>query len=255
VDYIQYEEHGDGVVVMRLNRPERLNALGYELKTEFRHEALPRFRDDPAARVLILTGVGRAFCSGRDMKETRAGTLDSWSDSEGPPSIREFEEFEKPVICAINGIAAGGGLQLALTCDVVIASERAQLGWVQLKAGLIAPWYNGLTNNVPWPPIADMLLTGDMVSARRAYEIGLVSRVVPHEELDATALEMARKIAAMPAEELRYTIRFLHKAKDRPSPELIAESRAAYRATDPSARAARELGLASIPGGAAAGTT
>lgn len=193
MSYVLYEVQ-DGVATITLNRPERMNALGSELGAELR-EAESRFAADPDAAIGIYIGAGdRAFCAGRDLKETAA------SGAAAAPPASTFErptvDLGKPTIAAINGAAYGGGLEKALACDIRICSDNATMALAEVKVGLCPP--NGSfslprlvgLSNAMW-----LLLSGEPVDAPEALRMGLVSRVVPQAALLDTATEMARTIA------------------------------------------------------------
>lgn len=191
----------DGVAIIRLNRPEAMNAIDPETAAEM-IAAWKRIRDTPEIRVAIVTGTGeRAFCAGADLKKTmppkesfaeltfNGGQTERWV---------EAAEIDKPVICAINGLALGGGLELALACDIRIAADHAKFGLTEVKIGSIPggggtqrlPRIVGLTNAMM------MLMTAEHIDASEALRIGLISRAVPAAELLDEAMRIARKIAA-----------------------------------------------------------
>jgi len=193
--YIIYEKK-DHIAYITLNRPERMNALGAELSQQLR-EAENNFAEDADAWVAIYTGAGeRAFCAGLDLKERaeRGGSPGGRSGS--APRRASVEQF-KPTIAAINGAAFGGGLELALRCDVRICSENAVVGLSEVKVGLCPvtgafylPRLIGISNAM-W-----YLMSGESIDAQEAYRIGLVSKVVPLPELLPTATRMAEIICA-----------------------------------------------------------
>jgi len=188
-------EQEDKIVIITLNRPEAYNAFDPEQAAEF-SEALIKFRDDPAAWVAIITGAGeKAFSAGADLKKLvpsaqAQGTVDT------PPNIMRGLTIYKPLIAAINGLALGGGLETALACDIRIAAENATLGVPEVRWNLIPGWggTQRLPRVIPWGLAAEMLFTGERISAQEAYRIGLVNRVVPLAELIPTAKELARQI-------------------------------------------------------------
>jgi E-phenylitaconyl-CoA hydratase len=192
--YVLYEKQ-DHIAVITLNRPERMNALGRELGAELR-EAEAEFAADDDAWIGIYTGAGdRAFCAGRDLKEAAGGGASS------APRAGAFEQIApdhgKPTISAVNGAAYGGGLEKALGTDIRICSENATFALAEVKVGLCPPSGSFLLprlvglSNAMW-----LLLSGEPVDAPDAYRMGLVSRVVPQEDLMATATKMAETIAA-----------------------------------------------------------
>jgi enoyl-CoA hydratase/carnithine racemase len=195
---VLYEREGH-LVTITYNRPDALNAINGEMRDDL-NAAFTRFRDDEDAWVGIVTGNGRAFCSGADMRDgagstgTFAGTF--WEK----PTINSFEsglEVFKPVIAAVNGYCLGYGLTLVTWCDFVIASERAEFGFPEVRIGV--PTIVGairLPRLVNWQYAMEVLLTGERIDANRAKEIGLAGWVVPHDELMAEARRLAERLLA-----------------------------------------------------------
>ncbi len=202
----------DHVAIITLNRPEIMNALNRQMYAELEQA----FRDahrDREVRCVVLTGSGRAFCSGDDVKqimlgEQRDATVSRLRDAKPKPTpaAAAVLECDKPVICAVNGAAVGWGMDLTLFADIRIASDAAKFGELFIKRGLVADlgglWR--LPRVVGPSKAAELLFTGDIISAEEAEKIGLVSRVVPAADLLDTAMAMARKIAANPPIALRY---------------------------------------------------
>ncbi|MCF8505353.1 MAG: enoyl-CoA hydratase [Caulobacter sp.] len=191
------ETPSDGVTLIRLNRPEALNALNSQLLGEL-GEALDVAAADDAVRCVVLTGSDRAFAAGADIKEMSDKSyaemmkLDFFT-----AAARKLEQFRKPVIAAVSGYALGGGCELAMMCDFIIASETAKFGQPEINLG-VAPGIGGtqrLTRFVGKAKAMDMILTARMMDAAEAERAGLVSRVVPVDKLLETALEAAGKIA------------------------------------------------------------
>ncbi len=197
-------ERRDSIAFVTLNRPDKLNALNADLMAEFR-EALEVVEADPEVRVAIVTGAGRAFSAGFDIQRV-PGSPDPLS---GPPDAWRTHllglvdifmmvwNLGKPVIAAVNGYALGGACELVQVCDVKIASDRAVLGEPEIRAGfgpplLITPYSVNLAN------AKELLLTGDTVDAHEAARIGLVNRVVPHDDLMAECERVARKMCLLP---------------------------------------------------------
>jgi 2-(1,2-epoxy-1,2-dihydrophenyl)acetyl-CoA isomerase len=191
-------EHEGPILVLTLDRPTALNALDRALK-EALLDAFKRADRDPAVRVVILTGAGRAFCSGQDLRET--GIVGHAIGEEVRrryiPLILAIHRLEKPVIAAVNGVAAGAGLSLALACDLRLAADNAQFICAFGRIGLVPD--SGLTWFLPRlvgpTRAAEMVLTTDPVGAAAAERIGLVNRVVPADELMAAARELAERLA------------------------------------------------------------
>lgn len=198
-------EKGEGIAVITLNRPETLNALDVRAFEEL-DEMGAELREDGEVRVLILTGAGRAFCSGVDVslidvltKLPPAAFRRKVIELQGVFS--SLEEMEKPVIAAVNGFALGAGCDLALACDLRIASEKAMLGEQYIKVGLI-PDMGGtqrLSRLVGIGKAKELIFTGDMINGREAVRIGMVNRVVAPEELLLTAKSLAKRLAQGPS--------------------------------------------------------
>lgn len=207
---LRYELRGPVAVIM-LNRPERMNTLGGPMKDELRHAFLERARNDATVRVVVLTGAGdRAFCAGADIKERvhHNPSLPEFHLRQRATHalFRDIESFEKPVIAAINGVALGGGLELALCADVRLCAPHAKLGLPEAKIGALPA--AGGTQRLPrivgtaWAK--QLMLTCDHIDAELALRIGLVTQVVPAPALLDTAMAMAGRMAANAPLSLRY---------------------------------------------------
>src|ERR1044072_989070 len=202
---IKLEMHGT-VAVLTLNRPDRLNALNVQVAHDFKAavaEALER-----GARAIVLTGAGRAFCAGgalREMQEIakKDGRVEAFFDEPLRllnEAILLIRQTPVPFIAAVNGVASGGGCNLALACDLVIAAESANFNQAFIKIGL-TPDCGGtfiLPRLVGWKRATELLFTGDLVSAQAAAEMGMINSVTPDEELMSRAMAMAEKLAHAP---------------------------------------------------------
>jgi len=193
---IDYEKQ-DKIAIFTLNCPEALNAMDPASAEEL-SRALIDFKDDDALWVGIITGVGnRAFSVGADIKtmlpEMKRTGGQPWA---GPPTTMRGLNLWKPMIAAVNGAALGGGLEIALACDLRIASENATFGVPEVTLGLIPGWggTQRLPRVIPLAKAAELLLTGRPISAQEAYRIGLVNKVVPLAELMPTAKQMAEML-------------------------------------------------------------
>jgi enoyl-CoA hydratase len=188
----------EGIGTITINRPEVRNALNLDVLREI-ETALDGWRFDPEVAVVIITGAGeKSFASGADIAELNRRTMVEALRPNMTATYRKIEEYEKPVIAAINGFALGGGLELALACDIRVASLNAKMGLPELNLAII-PGAGGtqrLSRILGKGKALEMILTGDVINAERAEQIGLVSRAVPLEELMPVAREYARKIAA-----------------------------------------------------------
>jgi len=196
----------DGIATITLNRPERLNAISGGMLASF-SRAFREADRDRGVRAIILTGAGRGFCAGLDLKEqgdqanansvNGAGNLPSKFDlADSPPMV--LHTTDKPVICALNGAAAGYGMDLALGCDIRIASDAAKLAAVFTKRGVLpesgGTWY--LPRLIGWQKAAEICFTGRVLTAQQCLEYGLVARVVAHDALMDEARSLAKEIAA-----------------------------------------------------------
>lgn len=196
------EKHGH-VAVLTLNRPDKLNAIDSEMREVFTR-VLHQVQDDDDIRALIITGAGRGFCSGADISARPTDEKTTSTRQEKLALVGEFiqgfERVNKPVIAAVNGVAAGIGLTIALACDVRIAAFEARFCAIWVKRGLIAD--GGATLLLPMivglEKALELSMTGDMVGASEAERIRLVSRVVPGNELMGHATALALKMASMP---------------------------------------------------------
>jgi enoyl-CoA hydratase len=186
-------ENRDQVALVTINRPESRNAINRGVR-EGLLAAWERFEHDRNARVAILTGAGTAFCAGADLKEMAQTKLGALPRS-FLPILNVNVRATKPVIAAVNGGAYAGGWALAQMCDLIIASETARFAISEAKVGRGMPWAVPLTHMIPQKILLEILLTGDPISAQRAYEIGFVNHVVPAEQLMPKAMAMAETIA------------------------------------------------------------
>ena len=213
-------ERDDAVAIITLNRPKLLNALNSQTLTELA-SAMAAFKDDAGVRAIVLTGAGeKSVVAGADINE-----LAVLSPVEGKEHARRgqaifdtIEQLGKPVIAAINGFALGGGCELAMACTLRLAADTAKFGQPEINLGLI-PGYAGsqrLPRLVGKGVALEMLLTGDMINAQRAYEIGLVNRVVPAAELLAEARKLAHTLASKAPIAVRYILDAVHQGLDSP---------------------------------------
>ncbi len=201
------KEVRDGVAVVTISRPESLNALNSELLDEI-YEMFTQLGRDEGVRVVILTGEGRAFVAGADIAEMVNYNAAQGKDysKRGMRAFRAIMNCPKPVIAAINGYALGGGCELAMSCDIRIASSKAKLGQPEVNLG-VTPGFGG-TQKLPrlvGPARAkELLFTGRMITAEEACRIGLVNKVVEPEELMDAAMELANEIKKKAPLALRY---------------------------------------------------
>lgn len=222
----------DGIATIVIDRPERRNALTPSTMVAL-NEALVRFEDDGSARVAILTGAGTlAFCAGADIHETVPkergfiqGYFDRKTDAAHPLYVRNIAlsrmGLTKPIIAAVNGVAVGGGMEIALNCDLCIGSANARFGLTEVRIGSI-PAIAGiqrLMRSLPRPVAMQLLLTGEIVGAAKALEWGIVSEVVEAERLMPRAWEIARSIADNAPLAVRAAKRLADKAAELPLSE------------------------------------
>jgi 2-(1,2-epoxy-1,2-dihydrophenyl)acetyl-CoA isomerase len=202
---ILYRKEGH-IAVITLNKPEKMNSFSAEMQENI-SRAITDAENDKHTRVIILTAKGRAFCAGADVK-AMASRFDKPAEQERENRqlpmrnslYLQMQLCPKPIICAVNGVAAGGGLDMALACDIRIASDKARFAEVFVRRGMIPA--SGGTYFLPRIVGLDrallMIWTGDMVDAVEAERIGLVTMVVPHEELELASMDLAEKIAKGP---------------------------------------------------------
>ena len=211
----------DGVAWLVIDRPEARNAINQAVGRGL-WEGFRRFEEDPAAAVLVLTGTGEAFCAGADLKEMAALGL-TVPPREMAPHLGQNLQVTKPVIAAVNGPAFGGGFLLAQMCDLCVAGASAQFAITEARWGRGAPWAAPLPWLVPPRVAMELLLTGDPIDAQRAYEVGLVNRVVPDPELRSEAGRLARRIAGNAPLSLRAAKAMVQASAGRALDEAVEE--------------------------------
>ncbi|MDE3130710.1 MAG: enoyl-CoA hydratase/isomerase family protein [Acidobacteriota bacterium] len=191
-------EHREDICILTIDRPERANSIDLETALEL-SAALDQLAEDEGTRVVVLTGAGdRVFCAGMDLKAVAAGLAEEINNVPGGFAGIVRRDFPKPIIAAVEGAAIGGGFEIVLACDMVVASEQAQFGLPEVGHGLIAA--SGglirLPKRIPPALAVELLLTGEPIGSGRAQELGLVNRVVPTGTALTGALELAALIAA-----------------------------------------------------------
>jgi enoyl-CoA hydratase len=216
----------DGIATISLNRPEVLNAMNKRLWVEFQ-QALEEARRDESIKVLVITGQGRAFSTGADLKESKTRNLEDYRDylEELQEASRKIIRFDKPTIAAINGYAVGSGYELALACDIRLAADNAQIGSPEAKVtSSVTGGAMRLVQDLIGPGRAkELLFTGEYIDGRKAERIGLVNRVCAAEDLMAETYAMAAKIAANSAISLKMIKRGLRMAKGEVSLEALMD--------------------------------
>ena len=190
----QYDKH---IALIELNRPKELNALNTQLMAEIR-DTLKEFDNDDNIRVVILTGGERVFAAGADIKQMADATAISMLNIDQFSTWDQIKKNKKPIIAAVSGFALGGGCELAMTCDMIIASETAQFGQPEINIGTM-PGAGGtqrLTRAIGKGLAMEMVLTGRFITAEEAYRVGLVNKIVPVEVLLQETVKIAKLIAA-----------------------------------------------------------
>jgi len=228
---IAVEQCGDGIVQIRLNRPERLNALGVEMVAALEHAVVDAIASH--ARVLLVRGTGRAFCAGADLKERR--TMDEATRLRHNRAINAAVDAlaaaPMPTIAVINGVALGGGCEIAIACDLRIASEDAQIGLTEARIGAI-PGAGGtqrLPRLIGAARALEMMLLGEPVTAHRAEAIGLVNAAVAADTLDEHALRIATVLASRSPSGARTIKQLVYRGIEVPLAEGLKQERLALQ--------------------------
>ncbi len=190
-------ERNAGITTVTLNRPDSMNALNRELR-ESLFETLQALAIDGQTRAVIITGSGRAFCAGMDMKEAAEGPVDEAAFSDEADIIGAVASFERPVIGAINGHAVTAGFELALACDILVASTDARFGETHIRVGMLPGWglSQRLSRLIGINRAKELSFTGNYIMAEQAESWGLVNRVVPPDQLLPTCQSLAADIAS-----------------------------------------------------------
>lgn len=233
-------ERRENTAVVTLNRPASLNAINRELRAEL-IAALQTLNSDNAVRAVVITGAGeRAFCSGQDLAETaRYGPDDVEAWLSGNHALyRAVRSLDKPAVAAFNGVAAGAGFQIGLCCDLRVGYPEMRIGQPEIKAGLASivgsqmmTAYLSIGHNI------ELSLTGELISGSRAYELGLLNRLVARDQVLPAAIDLAGNLAALPATAMRLT-KQRFRALTAPGFEAsleaaIAAQKAAYASGEP----------------------
>ncbi|MBX9944012.1 MAG: enoyl-CoA hydratase/isomerase family protein [Reyranella sp.] len=213
---VETERHGQ-VLVVRMNRPERLNALNHEMRTELAM-TWAAFRHDRELEVAIFTGAGRGFCAGEDMKESlQKGVAGGTRPAVEDPFMSGA--LEKPVIAAINGFAMGGGFMLVERTDLRVAVREAVFEVSEAKRWLLGGYNHGHIANLPYPVAMEMAL-GFRFTAQRFYEVGFLNRLVEADQLMPTALAMAEHLLTLPPASRVNTVHMMRQMRPTPAPEM-----------------------------------
>ncbi|MGE5703324.1 MAG: enoyl-CoA hydratase-related protein [Clostridia bacterium] len=207
-------EVADGVAIVTMNRPDKFNAF-----TELMHKeiiaALKQAQKDQAVRCILFTGAGRAFNAGQDLADVQGDNVDfgGMLRNRYNPMIRQFQQTEKPIVAAVNGVAAGAGMSVALACDLRVMSDKASFVNAFVNIGLV-PDSGGcyyLPRIVGLGKALELAMLGEKVSAEEAYRIGLVNKVFPADGFAEEALAYARKLAALPTKGIGLIKRTMYK--------------------------------------------
>ena len=222
---IIYGKHR-ATATIKLNRPKVLNAMNKQLWLDVQ-KALQDAGNDPAIKVLVITGEGRAFSTGADLKESKTRTIEAYRDylEELQEASRKIIRFEKPTIAAINGYALGSGYELALACDIRIAAEEAQIGSPEAKvtSSITGGAFRLIQDLIGPGKAKELLFTGEYIGGKEAERIGLVNKAVPLEALDTQVGQMAEKIAANSAVSLKMIKKGLQMARGEASLEALMD--------------------------------
>ena len=218
-----YFEKEGRVGCLTLNRPQLLNAMNYQGSLDL-NRAAEMIRDDADIRLVLIRGSGRAFCTGIDLKQLAAGDTPHQYYENWDRALRVLEQSEKILICAMHGYSLGGGLQLALACDIRIATEECQLGLPAIKEGIVpglGTWrlsrYIGL-GRAKW-----MALSGENIDGRRAYQIGLIDHIVKAESFDEEVKDLVEKYSRVCSEGTRQSKMLLNMSFDMPHGQFFEE--------------------------------
>jgi enoyl-CoA hydratase len=219
-------EKSQGAATIKLNRTKVLNAMNKQLWIDFQ-VALEDAKNDPDIKVLIITGEGRAFSTGADLKESKTRTLEAYRDylEELQEASRKIIRFEKPTIAAINGYAIGSGYELALACDIRIAAEEAKIGSPEAKvtSSVTGGAFRLVQDLIGPGKASELLFTGEYIDGKEAARIGLVNKSVPLEQLDVEVRQMAEKITDCSAISLKLIKKGLRMARGEVSLEALMD--------------------------------
>jgi enoyl-CoA hydratase len=248
-DHILLIEKSEGIATVTLNRPEAMNALSRALRQAI-VQTFHALRDDPEAGVVILTGAGRAFCAGLDLKELGSGTSDDTESTvAGADVVQALTNFPRPIIGAINGFAITGGFELALACDILIASSPARFADTHARVGVMPGWglSQKLSRAIGIYRAKELSLTGNYLSAEQAEAWGLVNRVVEPGALLPTCRQLAKDMLSCVPEVMLAYKRVIDEGYSTTMAEGLAiESRASRehaRSLTPGAVAARRASV------------
>ena len=219
----------NAVALITLNRPDKLNSFDQTMAIDLQN-ALDHCMNNPEVRCVLLTGAGRGFCAGQDLEEAidpDSARIEEHVETKYNPIVRKIRAIEKPVIAAVNGVAAGAGANLAFCCDIVVAAENASFIQSFINIGLV-PDTGGtyfLPRLVGMHRASVMTMLGEKMTAQEAKDVGLVYKVYPHEELMNNAIELAERMAKMPTKAIGLTKRMLNQSMYHTLNEQLAVER------------------------------
>ena len=209
-------EKTDGIATVTLNRPEKFNSVNQNLALQFQGY-LDDCNSDDEIRCIVITGNGRAFCAGQDLEEIvdpNGPPMDSIVREHFNPIVERIRSIPKPIVAAVNGVAAGAGANIALACDIVIAMESATFIQAFSKIGLI-PDSGGtyfLPRLIGWQKASAIMMLGDKITARKAEDMGMIYKAVPDEVFNTSVNQIAGKLSKMPTKGLAYTKEALNQS-------------------------------------------
>lgn len=223
-EYLKYNVNG-GVATITLNRPEVYNAFNNGLSLELQ-DALKKASKDELVRVLVITGEGKAFCSGQDLKASAEEEKRSFVESlhkRYNPIIRAMRNMPKPIICKLNGVAAGAGCSLALACDIIVAAEESMMVEVFVNIGLVLDSGSSyfLPRLVGSARAFEMSTMGSRIKGKEAFELGLVNKVVPLSELDEAVKEYTNYYGNAPTKAIGIMKKMLNKSGNSSLDEML----------------------------------
>ena len=222
----------DHIAVITFNRPEKLNAMSPEMMEEF-HDTFRRFIEDDDAWVGVLTGSGRGFCAGRDLRGASAFGGVRGPSKQPPRPMYEgrsclgIEPTDKPLVAAVNGFAMGLGWYIVLDCDIRVAAAGVEFGMSEVPTGVLGPYFLSGLESMPWPIAAELTLIGERVKAERLLGLGLLNAVVPGDQLLDEAMRWAKKLVALPPMHVRQTKALMREMRRFPDQGVLLQERAA----------------------------
>lgn len=221
------------IATIRINRPERMNAIDPNTIVELVN-VFKEFNKDDSIWVGILTGTGAAFCAGRDIKAQIEGNRDpGTSVYTAERNIFGIADTDKPLIAAVNGFAVGLGWYMVAGCDIRIAVDEARFAMKEVPTGVLGPYWLSMAEVLPWPIGAEFALLGDWVDADRLYALGMLNELVAPGDLMTRAREVAEKFLALPPQHVRHTKALMQRMRALPTPNIIEGEKESRSALNP----------------------